>query len=167
MNGPYSMHWWGIPDECAVCHVHMEPYGGPGHPNDSGHTFLHNVRACQPCHTENTATLLVQGAQEEAAERLATIAHRFDPDDPLYVDPGTLPPEQLAQYVIAKFDYEMAKADRSYASHDPAYTRALLSEAETFFGIPPWRGRRPIVDVGFPMLNPYSGYGAIPAEVQR
>jgi hypothetical protein len=47
----------------------------------------------------------------------------------------------LAQYNVAKFDYEMAEADKSFGSHNADYTRALLTEAETFFGIPSrlWR----------------------------
>jgi predicted CXXCH cytochrome family protein len=139
LDGPYTAHWWGIPDECVTCHVHREPYGGPDQPVDSGHTFEANMRACEPCHSEETATLLVAAMWEEIDIRLAAIAHYFDPDDPLYVDPATLTPEELAQYEIAKFDYEMVIADRSYGSHNSGYARALLGETESFLGIPPWR----------------------------
>ena len=34
-------------------------------------------------------------------------------------------------------------ADRSFGSHNPGYTRALLDEIEAFLGIPPWRGFPP------------------------
>ncbi len=143
LNGPYTEHWWGIPNECSVCHVHMEPSGGPGLPAESGHTFLPNMRACMPCHTEAAATQLVAVTREEIEARLADIAHYFDPGDPLYVDPATLPPLQLARYRIAKFNYEFVLADRSYGSHNADYTRALLSETESFFGIPPWLWQPP------------------------
>jgi predicted CXXCH cytochrome family protein len=143
LAGPYSMHWWGIPDECSVCHVHFEPYGGPDHPVNSGHTFWANMRACLPCHSESTATLLVAMTREEIDARLRIIVHYFTPGDPLYINPGTLPPEQLARYLVAKFNYQMAKADKAYGSHSAPYTRALLHETETFLGIPPWSPRRP------------------------
>jgi predicted CXXCH cytochrome family protein len=141
--GPYTMHWWGIGDECVTCHVHMEPSPGPGQPANSGHTFLSNMRACMPCHSEATATLLVQMMWEEVDARVGEISRRFDPNDPLYVDPQTLPPDQLAQYLNAKFDYQMVVNDKSYGSHASGYARALLGQAEDFFGIPPWELRRP------------------------
>ncbi len=144
LNGPYSMHWWGISDECVTCHVFMEPSPGPGQPANAGHTFLANMRACLPCHSETAATLLVQMMWEEVDARLGEIGRRFDPEDPLYVDPGTLSPEQLPQYLRAKFDYEMVVYDKSYGSHASGYARVLLGEAETFFGIPPWKMRRPL-----------------------
>ncbi len=139
MDGPHTAHWWGIPNECAACHVHAEPYGGPEQPVSSGHTFEANMRACEPCHSEETATLLVAMLREEIEVRLATIARYFDPGDPLYVDPETLSPEERARYDIAKFNYELVQADKSFGSHNPDYARALLGEAETFFEIPPWR----------------------------
>jgi len=161
LNGPYTEHWWGIPDECAACHVHEEPYGGPEQPVNSGHTFESNLRACEPCHSEATATLLVAMAREEVEARLATIAHYYDPGDPLYVDPGTLTPEELAEYEIATFNYEFVMNDKSYGSHSGGYTRALLSETESFFGIPPW----------LPLLPPGEGFGgrleALPTNVTQ
>ncbi|UCG15954.1 MAG: thrombospondin type 3 repeat-containing protein [Phycisphaerales bacterium] len=138
LNGPYTEHWWGIPDECAACHVHAEPYGGPEQPVNSGHTFQANMRACEPCHSEETATILVAITQEEIATRLATIARYYDPGDPLYVDPTLLSPEELAQYDIATFNYQFVQNDKSYGSHSGGYARELLSETESFFGIPPW-----------------------------
>jgi predicted CXXCH cytochrome family protein len=143
MNGPYTEHWWGIPDECAVCHVHSEPYGGPDQPVDSGHTFKANMRACEPCHSEQTATLLVAMAHEEFEARLATIARYYDPADALYIDPATLSPEEFDQYLNATFNYQFVLNDKSYGSHNSAYTRALLSETESFLGIPPWRSAGP------------------------
>jgi len=143
LTGPYSTHWWGVPLECVQCHVHFEPAAGPGLPMNSGHTFRHNLRACEPCHSETTATLLVDMLHEEFDVRLGDIARRFDPADPLYVDPDALGPGQLQQYRRAQFDYQMVVADRSTGAHAPAYARALRSEAETFFGIPPWELRRP------------------------
>jgi predicted CXXCH cytochrome family protein len=138
LDGPYSEHWWGVADECVTCHVHKESYGGPDQPLNSGHTFEANMRACGPCHSETTATLLVAAAREEMKARLAEIAHYLDPADPLYVDPSTLTLEELAQYEIAVFNYEFVKADRSYGSHNAYYARALLAETEAFFGITPW-----------------------------
>ena len=167
LNGPYTMHWWGIADECVTCHVHMEPSSGPGQPANSGHTFLPNMRACLPCHSEAAATLLVQMMKEEANARLNEIARRFDPNDPLYVDPGTLSPDDFARYLRAEFDYEMVVNDRSYGSHASGYVRALLGEAETFFGIPPWQMRRPArwYDL-LPGTNTRTGAGER-GEVQR
>ena len=141
LEGPYSEHWWGLSTECVACHVHFSPYGGPEQPVDSGHTFLASMRACLPCHTQEAATRLVEMMREEIELRLATIAHYFDPEDPLYVDPFQLPPEDFMPYYAAKFNYEMVMADRSYGSHNPPYVRALLDQVESFFGIPPWRGR--------------------------
>ena len=142
LNGPYSMHWWGISDECVTCHVHFEPSPGPQQPSNSGHTFLQNMRACLPCHSETAATLLVSTTHEEISTRIADIARRFDPNDPLYVDPAALSPEEWGPYMRAQFDYQMVVADKSFGSHDAGYARALLTEAETFFGIPPWELRR-------------------------
>lgn len=160
LDGPYTEHWWGIPDECAVCHVHEEPYGGPEQPVDSGHTFVANMRACEPCHSEETATMLVAVTREEIETRLGVIAHYYDPEDPLYVDPEDLTPGELAQYNIATFNYQFVRNDKSYGSHNGGYTRALLSEAESFFGVPPW-------------LFPLSGGGlggrqdALPCSIAR
>ncbi len=140
MEGPWSMHWWGIADECRVCHVLEEPYGGPDHPVNSGHTFEANMRACLPCHSEETATLLVQSMREEVETRLALIARYFDYEDPLYIDPEGLEPEQFTAWVITYFNFQLVQADRSLGSHNPAYTRALLAEAEEFLGIALWRG---------------------------
>lgn len=143
LDGPDTEHWWGIADECVTCHVHSEPYGGPDQPVDSGHRFLANMRACEPCHSETTGGLLVSTTREEIEARLGTIARYFDPGDPLYLDPEALTPEQFAQYVIARFNYELVKNDKSTGSHNGGYARALLNEAETFFGIPPWPARAP------------------------
>ena len=138
MNGPHTEHWWGIPNECAVCHVHKEPYGGPEQPVNSGHTFEANMRACEPCHSEEAAILLVADAREEIEIRLADIAPYFDPEDPLYIDPSGLSPEELAEYNIAKFNYEFVEADKSYGSHNAEYACVLLRETELYLGIPPW-----------------------------
>jgi len=138
LNGPYSEHWWGVPNECVKCHVYQQAYGGPDQPVDSGHTFLANMRACDPCHTEAVATMLNTVAQEEIGFRLAYIARHFDPGDPLFVDPATLGGTELDRYNGAKFNYEFVVADRSLGSHNADYTRRLLSETESFFGIAPW-----------------------------
>ena len=82
--------------------------------------------------------MLVTITREEIESRLATIAHYYDPGDPLYVDPTMLGPEELVQYNIATFNYEFVQNDKSYGSHSGGYTRALLTETELFFGIPPW-----------------------------
>ena len=167
LDGPHTEHWWGIPDECATCHVHTEPYGGPEQPAESGHTFEANMRACEPCHSEATATLLVAVAREEIEVRLAGIAHYFDPADPLYVDPATLTPQELAQYNIAKFNYEFVIADRSFGSHNAGYVRALLAEAETFFGIPPWLPPDPGGGAGGSTDVVVHGYQQNRTEVRR
>mgnify|MGYP000021926840 CR=1 FL=1 len=164
LAGPYSMHWWGIPKECVTCHVHMEPYGGPQQPVNSGHTFVANMRACMPCHSEATATLLVAMMWEEVDARLKRIAPYFDPQSPLYVNPNTLPPGQLARYVNAKFNYQMVIADLSYGSHNAPYARALLQQTEEFFGLPPWR----LSEGGGPSATVIRGMGADAGnEVQR
>lgn len=140
MQGPYSEHWWGIADECAHCHVHFSPYGGPDDPVDSGHDFVADLRACAPCHSVDAATALVAAARAEVEARLAGIAPYLDPSDPLYVDPSTLPPAELARWQRAVFDVALVREDGSFASHNAPYARALLAEAEAFFGIDPWEG---------------------------
>jgi hypothetical protein len=157
LSGPYSEHWWGIPNECATCHVYKQNYGGPDDPVDSGHTFKARMRACEPCHSEATATLLVAAAREEFEARLAEIAHYLDPHDPLYVDPSTLTPERLAEYQIAVFNYEFVKSDRSYGSHNAYYARAALAETEAFFGITPWRVAGPGDPLPLPNHKPGTG----------
>ena len=139
LEGPHTAHWWGIPDECSVCHVLSEPYGGPDQPVNSGHTFLANMRACGPCHTEETATLLTAGMAAEMGARLSLIARYYDPEDALYVDPATLTPEELVQYEIATFNYHLVLNDRSLGSHNAPYARQLVDETEVFFEIPPWQ----------------------------
>jgi len=143
LEGPHTAHWWGIPDECVTCHVHEESYGGPDQPVDSGHTFLPNMRACEPCHTEEVAIMLVASAREEVEARLARIAPYFTPGDPLYIDPATLPPAELEPYEIALFNYQFVIEDRSFGSHHADYARALLSETETYLDLPPWQGGIP------------------------
>ena len=138
MSGPHTEHWWGIANECSVCHVHSELYGGPDQPVNSGHTFEANMRACTPCHSEATATQLVMATQEEILMRLAFIARYFDPGDILYVDPASLSGSALAEYEVARFNYEFVKADKSSGVHNAPYTRALLHEVETYFDITPW-----------------------------
>ncbi|MBN1514288.1 MAG: thrombospondin type 3 repeat-containing protein [Phycisphaerae bacterium] len=148
MNGPYARHWWDIPKECAACHVHEEPYGGPQQPVNSGHTFEANRRACLPCHSEATATILIEMTREEIETRLAAIAQRYDPADPLYVDPALIPPPDLPAYQAATFNYRFVQADRSLGAHNSPYARVLLDETEIFFGIPPWRSAGPDMDGG-------------------
>ena len=138
MDGPYTEHWWGVPNECATCHVYKQDYGGPEQPVDSGHTFLANMRACEPCHSEAAATLLVTAVREEMEARLGLIARHLDPGDPLYVDPATLTPQELEQYDVVLFNYAFVVADKSLGSHNADYSRALLTEVETFFEIRPW-----------------------------
>ena len=143
MNGPYSQHWWGVPDECTVCHVHTQPYGGPGQPVDSGHTFLASMKACMPCHSEAVATALVSMTHEEIEIRLADIAPYFDPLDPNYIDPQWLPPEMLPMHYAARLNYLLVAGDRSYGSHNADYARALLAQSEEYLGLPPWFFRQP------------------------
>lgn len=138
MAGPHTTHWYGIPEECAVCHVHEEPYGGPHQPVNSGHTFEPNMRACGPCHTEINATELVAELHLEMETRFAEIARYLTPGDPLYVDPTLLTPAERARYEFAVFNYSLINADRSFGSHNAPYARAVLAETEAFFGIPPW-----------------------------
>ena len=137
LEGVHTVPYLTLSGECAFCHVYLEVYGGPDQPANSGHTFEANMRACQPCHTETDATARVTNLREEIEPRLTTIAHYFDPNDPLYLDPSGLTPEELDQYHIARFDYEFVAADRSFGSHNAAYARVLLSETECFLGISP------------------------------
>jgi hypothetical protein len=70
--------------------------------------------------------------------RTALIARYYDPADPLYVDPTWLPPDELIAWIIGYFDNQLVIQDMSYGSHNPAYARALLAEAESYLGIEPW-----------------------------
>jgi len=157
MNGPYTQHWWGIPNECSVCHVHEQPYGGPSQPVDSGHTFQPSMKACEPCHSEETATLLVSMTHEEIAMRLADVAPYFDPWDPMYIDPQWLPPEMLPMHYAARLDYLLVAEDRSYGSHNADYARALLAQTEEYLGLPPWSLRRPGAPLRYLFEPPFGG----------
>jgi len=137
MEGPYSMHWWGIADECVVCHMHTEPHT-PEHEADSGHLFTSNMRACMPCHSEEVARQLVDELHYEVSTRSSLIARHFDPFDPLYYDPTWLPPDEVIAWIISYYNNQLVIADRSFGSHNPAYIRALLAEAEAYLGIEPW-----------------------------
>lgn len=142
MTGPYSSHWLNNPDECVTCHVAYLQYEDPNsllHVVDSGHTFRHNLRACEPCHDLASATILVEDLRFEFEVRLGAIAPYFTPGHPLYVDPAEMTPEQRATYDIARFDYLLVKWDRSHGAHNPAYARALLDQTENYLGLPPWR----------------------------
>jgi predicted CXXCH cytochrome family protein len=165
MVGPFTEHWFGIPKECIVCHVHQEPYGGPQQPVNSGHLFVANMRACEPCHTESVAIILVEVAREEIEARLAEIQHYLTPGDPLYVDPSSLTPEELEQYNIAVFNRDFVAADRSLGSHSAYYARALLAETEAFFGITPWL-RGPDGEAGTGSL-PNQGSTTIPSGLEE
>jgi predicted CXXCH cytochrome family protein len=162
MEGPYSDHYVDNPKECATCHVRQHPHIDADNPVDSGHLFIAKTRSCEPCHSEATAEELIDMAHEEFSIRMNLIARYLDPGDPLYVDPTELPPAEQAQYFIAKFDYEMVAADKSFGSHSPAYGRALLAEAETFFGIPPWMW---LLHAGYEQLDDSTATSS--AEVRR
>jgi predicted CXXCH cytochrome family protein len=137
LDGQYPSVFTTLTGTCVFCHVYRQAYGGPDDPADSGHTFEADLRACYPCHTEQDAADRVANAQAEMELRLGVLAHYFDPDDQLYVDPGTLGAQDLARYEVAKFDYEFVQADRSFGVHNALFARRLLEEAETFFGIAP------------------------------
>ena len=166
MNGPYSMHWWGIADECVVCHMYTEPKT-PEHEADSGHLFTSNMKACMPCHSQEVATQLVSDLHYEISLRTALIARYYDPEDPYYIDPTWLPPEEIIAWIITYFDYQLVSQDLSYGSHNPAYARALLAEAESYLNIEPWPPLRPtggddlLWPFGVPVPQPKS------AEVQK
>ncbi len=130
----YTIPYMGIPGECAGCHVFREDYSGPDQPANSGHTFESNLLACEMCHAPGDAEVRLADVRAEIEPRLAGLAKYLDPADPLYVNPLTLTPEQLTQYYIARFDYEMVDADGSFGAHNAAYARLLLTEAEAFFG---------------------------------
>ncbi len=144
MSGPHSEHWWGIANECMVCHVFTQSYGGPDQPVDSGHTFVANVKACAPCHEATAATLMLDDLRYEMETRVAEIHTYLDPSHPNYVDPGSLSSVDRARHTIAVFNTHLVEADRSNGSHNPPYTRALLAEAEHFFGIEPWKRARTV-----------------------
>ncbi len=133
--GPNSTHTL-IVEECAKCHVHMEPWTTPGLPANTGHTFTPNVKGCLPCHDEVTATGLIQTTHGEIGGRLAVLATYFDSADPNFVDRALLTPAEQAEYDIAKFNYQFVLADASQGVHNGMYVRALLTEAETFFSVP-------------------------------
>jgi predicted CXXCH cytochrome family protein len=137
LDGYYTAHHWDIADECSGCHVHREVYGGPDHPANSGHTFEPNMRACEPCHSESEAATLVTSTQDDIGSRLTAINRYLNPIDPWYVDPSLLNPDELQQYLVAKFNYDFTTADRSYGSHNAGYVRAMLREAEFFFEVLP------------------------------
>ncbi len=133
--GPNGTHT-SIAEECVKCHVHAEPFDeNSGLPANTGHTFEPNMKACTPCHTQEEATALVVNTQSYTQRRLDAIAPYFTSGDPLYVDPATLAGPELDQYNIAKFDYELVKADASLGVHNGNYARTLLTETETFFAI--------------------------------
>ena len=137
LDGMYPTPFVVLDGKCVFCHVHREAYGGPEQPADSGHTFASNIRACAPCHTEADATARITAVYEEIAPRMAAIARYLDPGDPLYLDPAALTSEEWERYKIAKFNYVLVNADRSYGAHNAPFARRLLEEAETFFGITP------------------------------
>jgi predicted CXXCH cytochrome family protein len=140
MSGPHTAHWLENPAECVRCHVHEEPYGGPSQPVNSGHLFTANPRSCAPCHSEAVALDLLAETAFEVDHRLMALDAYLDPASPDWVDPTGLDPATRAQYDAAVHDVALVRADGSRGAHNPPYTRALLDQAEAFFGIPPWRG---------------------------
>ena len=78
----------------------------------------------------------------EVSTRSSLIARHFDPFDPLYVDPTWLPPDEVIAWIISYYNNQLVIADRSFGSHNPAYIRALLAEAEAYLGIEPWPALR-------------------------
>ena len=119
--------------------MYREAYGGPDQPTDSGHTFVSNTLAGVAWYTETDAIARIARVREDIELRVATLARYLDPGDPLYFDPLVSPRkrEEMDQYQIAKFNYDFVAADGSYGSHNAIYARAVLSEAESFFGIAP------------------------------
>jgi len=137
LDGMYPTPFVILDGKCVFCHVHREVYGGPEQPANSGHTFESDIRACAPCHSEADATVRITTVYDEIAPRMATIARYLDPGDPVYVDPAALSLEERERYIIAKFNYELVNADRSFGAHNAPFARRLLEETETFFGITP------------------------------
>ena len=142
MAGPYSSHWLENPDECVKCHWAYLRFDDPNSLLpiiDSGHSSRHNLRACEPCHDYESAKSLVADMHFEMEIRLDAIAPYFTPNNPLYINPAGLTPQQRERYDNAHFNYLMVKRDRSYGSHNPAYARAMLDQTEDYLGLPPWR----------------------------
>jgi hypothetical protein len=132
--GPNSGHTTAAGQRCVVCHVFPEHPEDPTRENpvNTGHTFEPNVpTACQQCHPDDTSVALKEAAEHEIEGKLHDLDRYLDSSDPLYVDPGTLTPDQLERYEIAEFNIHLVEADASEGVHNLEYARRLLDVAET------------------------------------
>ncbi len=132
--GPNSAHTTAALSRCVTCHVFPEHPADPTRENpvNTGHTFEPNVpNACRQCHPANSSVRKHEAAEHEIEGLLDGLAPFFDPSDPSYIDPATLPSGDIDRYNVAKFNYEFVEADSSHGVHNLAYARRLLQISQS------------------------------------
>ncbi len=127
-----------VPAQCATCHMFREPSPSQFAPPIAGHTFLLNVDACDSavgCHpTSNSAIADKTALQKEVQTRLDGIATRLGPISTWGYSQEGGPADQSKISDTTKqirFLHAYVGADLSLGVHNPAYVRAILTEAES------------------------------------
>ncbi len=133
-----------VPAQCATCHMFREPSVSEFAPPIAGHTFVVNLDACSSatgCHPSPAGADADRAAlQSEVQSRLDNIAAALGPISTWgYSAEGGPPasaqagiPDTIKQ---VRFLYFYVLNDGSLGVHNPAYTRAILTRAETLLGI--------------------------------
>jgi hypothetical protein len=140
-----------IAETCSRCHMYRKDFESEEAPTISGHLFSVNFEACLPCHTAEAAETLVEDLETEVQGRLDAILAALGPEEEWQYSATGGPPEAedcdadpdctTSQADIsddikkARFLYSYILSDGSLGTHNPAYVRAMLTEAETILGI--------------------------------
>jgi hypothetical protein len=134
----------GVPAQCSTCHMYRKDFESEEAPTISGHLFTVNTEGCTPCHTPEAAQDLIDAIEAEVQAALDDIEARLgDPAEWQYSATGG-PPEaedaegdELTQDDISdeikqvRFLYSYIISDGSLGTHNPAYIRAMLAEADS------------------------------------
>jgi hypothetical protein len=161
--------YWGtsrhllVQDGCVNCHAHAFPVVDPteDNPNELGHTFAPEVKACAPCHgtindfndipaaADYDGNGTVEGLQTEVeglmAELETAILNASDTSDHraalLAGWPGTLGDATVTSVAqrSAGYNYMFVLNDKSMGVHNAVFAVKLLQQSIAFLTPPPAR----------------------------
>lgn len=137
LDNQRSVHRF-VPAQCVTCHMETKEFENAESPADSGHKFTLKTTGCASatCHgnAEANAIADMQALQAKVASDLANIKSRLgDPSTWEYSTSGG-PADQTTvtdQVKQIRFLYYWVVNDLSLGVHNPGYTRAILTSAQS------------------------------------
>lgn len=119
-----SIHSQFLNDTCVYCHMYKE---GEDVAEVGGHTFLPDVRACEPCHTEPEAMVAAMHADIDGMIARLDASLEAVPEGP---------DRETAEYQEARFNRDVVAVDASGGTHNYSYAKAGLDHAFKSLGAP-------------------------------